>query len=178
MVKTAEHRCEDFAQERGATFAKPYHFVDSGLPNVYLAGIRYFVCRKCGQQAAEIPAVQGLLSALARAIIEKEGPLLGAEIRFLRKRLAKKAAEFGQIIGVTAEEVSRWENGSITPAKSADKLIRVYYCVLSGDHKLKEKLDEHIDEWLRILPGEKGAEKKICASRDRKRKWKAEPVAA
>lgn len=177
MVKEPQHRCEDHAEERRATFEHPYHFVESGLPNAYLAGIRYFVCRRCEKQAAEIPAVQALLSAIAGAVVEKEAPLSGAEIRFLRKRLGKKAAEFGQEIGVSPEEVSRWENDNASPSKSADKLIRIYYCVLSGDRKLKEKVDTHIDAWLRSLPGEGAVARGYCASRRRK-EWKAEPVAA
>src|SRR2546422_739289 len=84
MVENNEHDCRQFAEARQATLRKPYHFVDCGLPNVYLAGIRYFVCRKCGKRAAEIPAVKQLLTNIAAAVVEQEGRLTGAEIRFLR----------------------------------------------------------------------------------------------
>jgi putative zinc finger/helix-turn-helix YgiT family protein len=146
MVKT--HCCEDIAVTRRATVATPYHFVESGLPNVYLAGIRYFVCEECGQQTAEIPAVEKLMRAIARTIVETEAQLSGAEIRFLRKRLRKKAVEFAQIVGVTPEQVSRWENGSNPPEKSTDKLIRMYYGSESGDRQLLDKMK---GDWLKAI---------------------------
>jgi putative transcriptional regulator len=150
MVESHNHVFE----EKRATLERPYHYVDTGLPNVYLAGIKYRKCKACGMQSADIPAVKHLMIALGRAVVEKNASLSGAEIRFLRKRLAKKASEFARVIGVTDEEISRWENGHFQPSRSADKLIRVYYCVLSKDRGLKDKVDKHIEAWLSALPGE------------------------
>src|SRR5208337_3441364 len=56
----AVHECNrQTRQEFRATMDDPYHFVDSGLPNVYLSGIRYFRC-ECGQEMADIPAIKQL----------------------------------------------------------------------------------------------------------------------
>ena len=123
--------CEFSCEERKATLTAPYHFVDSGLPGVFLVGIKYRVCVRCRRQSADIPAVKQLMAALAQAIVENESPLTGPEIRFLRKRLGKKSSEFAKIIGVTLEQVSRWENGHNPPEASADKLIRVDGCTCS-----------------------------------------------
>jgi putative zinc finger/helix-turn-helix YgiT family protein len=154
MVEINSHACKCSFEERKATPAALYHFVDSGLPNVYLAGIKYRVCLKCGKQSAEIPAVKQLLAVIARAVVESESPLTGAEIRFLRKRIGKKASDFAKIIGVTPEQVSRWENEHNPPEQSADKLIRVFYCLLSGDRQLHTKVDKHIESWLAQFPKE------------------------
>jgi DNA-binding transcriptional regulator YiaG len=51
-------------------------------------------------------------------------PLTGQQIRFLRSYFGKSSRDFAKIIGVTPEQVSRWENGHNAPEKSADKLIR------------------------------------------------------
>ncbi len=181
MVETAEHRCEDFAEVRHATHNAPYHFTDSGLSNVYLAGIRYFVCKKCDKQAAQIPAVKELMREIARAIVEKEAPLGGPEIRFLRKRLGKTSADFARIVGVVPEQVSRWENGANPPEKSADKLIRVCYSLLSGDKRLREKLRpgvrEALESWLAAVPGTEHVER-IQAALSRRHEWRVQPVAA
>jgi putative zinc finger/helix-turn-helix YgiT family protein len=148
MVENLNSGCGCSFEERRATISEPYRFVDSGLPNVYLSGVRYKTCVKCGKQSADIPAVKQLLAVIARAVVESESPLTGPEIRFLRKRIGKKSSEFGRIIGVTVEQVSRWENGHNLPEESADKLIRIFYCILSGDPKLRAKLDKHMESWL------------------------------
>jgi putative zinc finger/helix-turn-helix YgiT family protein len=157
-----------------ATPEKPYHFVDSGLPNAYLIGVDYRVCKECGAQSADIPAVKSLMTVIAREIVSKESTLTGEEIRFLRKRLGKSAADFGRIIGPTQEQVSRWENNHNPPSESADKLIRVFYCHLSGDPVLRQKINRHIEEWLSTLPGEERIDS--FRAKLHKREWTAETV--
>src|SRR3970040_370311 len=103
MVDRETHDCRNSCEEEKASFRNPYHFVESGLPNVYLVGVKYRVCRVCGAQSDDIPAIKNLMMALGRIIVESKAPLTGAEIRFLRKRLGKKSSEFARIIGVTTE---------------------------------------------------------------------------
>ena len=55
-------------KEYFATEEKPFHFVDSGLDNVYLIGIKYFVDEN-GHKIAEIPALQQLMQLIARDIV-------------------------------------------------------------------------------------------------------------
>src|ERR1035438_545344 len=98
MEMTQNHNCRNSRTEKFATAEEPYHFVDSGLPNVYLVGIRYFHC-ECGQDLADIPAMKQLLNLIARDLVEKTSALSGAEIRFLRKRLGQKAADFSRQLG-------------------------------------------------------------------------------
>jgi len=174
MVENHNHNFENLT----ATHARPYHFVGSGLPNVFLVGIKYRKCKSCGVQSAEIPAVENLMIAIARAVIHKDDLLNGKEIRFLRKRLGKKSSEFAKVVGVTPEQVSRWENHDANGhERSADKLIRVFYCLLSGDTQLKEQLDRHLEEWLISIPGEE-PNSKYCARLKNKEDWTAEPVPA
>jgi putative zinc finger/helix-turn-helix YgiT family protein len=170
-----EEHIHDF-KELKATMEAPYHFVDSGLPNVYLVGIKYQVCQECGMQTADIPAVKQLMQVIARTVVESDALLTGSEIRFLRKRLGKKSSEFARIVGVSDEQVSRWENGHNLPEHSADKLIRIFYGLLSGDRKLRRKIDEHIECWLTALTGE-GKIPDIRAKL-RNREWKTELVEA
>jgi putative zinc finger/helix-turn-helix YgiT family protein len=160
-----------------SSIERPYHFVDSGLPNVYLVGVTYRTCKTCGKQSATIPAVKDLMIKLARTVVEDEAPLTGHEIRFLRKRLGKKSADFGRIIGVGAEQVSRWENDHNKPEESADKLIRVYYCLLSGDRELRTKVEKQIESWLFTLPRVERASS-ICAKRRNNRRWTTTPLFA
>jgi putative zinc finger/helix-turn-helix YgiT family protein len=173
MVVEHNHELE----ERKGTWEAPYHFVDSGLPNVYLVGIKYKICKTCGRQAAEIPAIKKLMQAIARAIVESEAQLTGPEIRFLRKRLGIKSSSFARVIGVSPEQVSRWENENSGHEQSADKLIRVFYALVSGDRKLRPVVDEEsIEHFLSMLHGQ-GQTPQIRAKL-RNNEWNVEPVPA
>lgn len=172
-----EHDCRTMFETKKATFDEPYHFVESGLPNVYLSGITYRVCKECDKQSADIPALDDLMFKIARAVAQKEGPLNGPEIRFLRKRLRKKSVDFAKMVGVVPEQVSRWENDDNAPAPSADKLIRVTYSLLSNDPELSAKANAHVDEWLEnLLVGEE-PQKNIKAELHQD-EWDTEEVAA
>lgn len=144
----AEQRTEHLA-----TIEQPFHFVDSGLPNVYLAGIRYFTYPD-GRIAADIPAVKQLMRLIARDLIQQQEPLTGDEIRFLRKRLGQRQNELAQAIGIQPETLSRCENGHQDLGESTDKFIRYYYALSALDdmelaasrHALREMLAEWHDE--------------------------------
>jgi DNA-binding transcriptional regulator YiaG len=159
MATAIDHECDkDTKQEFPATADSPYHFVDSGLANVYLVGIRFWRC-ECGQETAEIPTIKQLLSLIARDIVEKPFALSGEEIRFLRKRLGKKQSDFAAQIGMEVETMSRIENGHIRPSKRTDRLVRLYYAFSAKDPVLLGQLQEGIDErfatWQRIMPPSK-----------------------
>jgi putative zinc finger/helix-turn-helix YgiT family protein len=141
------HDCDDFTQQHLATKQKPYRFVDSGLSNVYLIGVRYSVCQKCGKQSAEIPAVINLMKTIAREIVQKDSSLTGPEIRFLRKRLGKKATDFAAAVGVSAEQVSRWEHNGNPPEKGNDLSIRMYYDIVSGEKAIYKRPDAELEAW-------------------------------
>jgi len=155
MVARNEHDCTGKTVERIATYQNPYRFLDSGLSNVYLVGIRYWACEKCEKQSAEIPYLKDLMIKIARAVVSQETPLDGAEIRFLRKRLGKKSSDFAKILGVTPEHYCRLESvrEDHNPSPSADKLIRIYYSLLSGDETLKDTMNSDIDAYMASLHG-------------------------
>jgi DNA-binding transcriptional regulator YiaG len=95
--------------EKFATEEAPFHFIDSGLDNVYLVGIKYFI-KEDGSITAEIPAIKQLMQVIARDLLYSETTLRGQEIRFLRKRLGKKATDFAHLLRIEAETLSRIEN--------------------------------------------------------------------
>lgn len=86
-----QHDCTRNLKQHIATNAKPYHFLDSGLPNVYLIGVKYWICSECGAQSAEIPAPEQLMNVIGESVVMKPGILTGQEVRFLRKRAGKKS---------------------------------------------------------------------------------------
>lgn len=145
------HDCDEAAVQRFATTEAPYHYVNSGLPNVFLSGVKYRVCEDCKKQEADIPALKQLLESIARALVEKHSKLNGPEIKFLRKRLQKKQAEFANLLSVTPQRLSTLEN---SPKPEMDevreKFLRTIYPILSEDTKLRQALDDR-DEFERWM---------------------------
>jgi len=64
-----------------------YELKQVGLKNVVLQGIEIVKCPKCKNEDPIIPNMNGLMRALALAVIEKPYRLTGEEVRFLRKYL-------------------------------------------------------------------------------------------
>jgi DNA-binding transcriptional regulator YiaG len=182
-VKTHEHNCNESLREIKATPDARYHFRDSGLPNVYLAGIRYFVCGVCKKIVkVEIPAIEELMGAIASAIVTKTSPMAGVEVQFLRKRLGIKATDFAAMIDASPEQLSRWENGHNALSGSMDRYIRIAYTFISRDERLRalmEKVKHQFVQWSTSIHGA-GANECIFAERLHNQKWRAEaaPVAA
>jgi putative zinc finger/helix-turn-helix YgiT family protein len=117
-----------------------YKYTESGLNNVYLAGINVHSCEKCGTEYPELPAVRLLHDGLVKAILSQREALRGEEVRFLRKEMGIKAKDFAEILGVTKVAVSRWENSSKPLAKITDRLIR---CVFQL-HRVKRHTPDDI----------------------------------
>jgi putative transcriptional regulator len=110
-----------------ATVDRPYHFLESGLDNIYLAGITIHKCEECEEEIPEIPKIAQLHNNIAYGLLKKPALLSGPEIRFLRKNLGLLANDFGKFLGTTPVSVSRWETGEQEISKENDKLIRYFY---------------------------------------------------
>lgn len=141
----AMHECSSTTrQESIATFEKPYHYIDCGLPQVYLVGVRQFQC-ECGEKAIEIPAIKQLMALIARDLAMKNQSLTGSEIRFLRKQLGQKANDFAEHVKLQPETLSRIENEKQSVGEKTDIYIRVYYALESKDPVLMDTLKSALD---------------------------------
>jgi hypothetical protein len=178
-IKSKEHDCENSAVAYTSTAETPYHYVGSGLGNVYLVGIKYWVCSICKMQAADVPSLNPLLSAIARLLVEKTSPLTGEQMRFLRKRIAKPSKEFAAMIGVTPERCSAIEKSNNRLAEGRDKLVRIIYRVFSRDPKLKSALrDERcLEKWLMALHSRGNSESIVGTWLGVRKMWRVETTA-
>lgn len=148
MAAELTHECSSATRkEFVATRDKPYHFVDSGLPNVYLVGVRHVEC-ECGEKLVEIPALKQLMSLIARSIVMKSNALTGPEIKFLRKRIGQKSAEFAVAVKLQPETLSRIEHDKQATGEKTDVYIRIYYALASKDPVLLDALKEALDKVL------------------------------
>jgi len=105
--------------------AEPYKYEESGLSYVTLVGIDVRTCPNCGERHPAIPRVMDLHQVIAHAIVGKPSRLGGPEVRFLRTYLGRSTEDFAAIMGVTREQVSRWENNHNPIGPQADRLLRL-----------------------------------------------------
>ena len=124
-----------------------FHYVESGLPNVYLSGIEVEECPNGHGQSPRIPRMPELHELIAEAVCLKPSPLTGAEARFLRKELGMKAKDWAGYLQVDVATLSRWENGERPIVPMTDVFLRTSYLLLRASHNgmalrgdLQEKL--------------------------------------
>lgn len=139
------HVCGEKSIERRR--GRVYHFTESGLDNVYLHNVDTLHCPKCGKDYVSIPRAPQLLRCIAEAIILKPGLLVGPEIRFLRKNLHFKAAEFAKMIGHSRVTLSGWENSKKPLQRPTDRAIRLAYVAHAGVKKnVRDKFLQRLRE--------------------------------
>ena len=83
---------------------------DSGPFRVRVSGVSSVRCGSCGESFLSGPDLaRAELLAGAEAIAR--GLRDGGTLKFVRKALGLRAVELGDLLDVSAETVSRWENG-------------------------------------------------------------------
>ncbi len=97
--------------------------------------------------ATYIPNQTDLLKevALTRALCDRK--LSGLELKFLRKAIGLKAVALAELLGISAEHLSRCENGERVLSNSAEKLFRVIILKRRYDRlEIADKLIERLSE--------------------------------
>jgi len=95
--------------------------------DVVLQGVETRRCPECGEEEIVIPNIEDLHRAISQSIARRPGHLKPQEIRYLRTYLGYSSVDFANLVGVTPETVSRWENPT-TPKKMsrlAARLLRM-----------------------------------------------------
>lgn len=140
-------KCRSCAQGELVETQENYHYRECGLDNVTIVGITIRKCPTCGSLMPLIPNIEGLHDGLAKAIINKNGPLTAAEIVFLRKSLGWSGTDFARNMHCDRAQISKWEHGAVEMSKPYDLLLREM--VASG----KKISDYHREElvWKRNL---------------------------
>ena len=154
------------SQTRVATKSEPYHFVGSGLANVYLVGVEFEFDEKTGLQAAGIPCLPNLLEAIGKVLVEKKTPLSADEIRFLRKRLRLASKVFAELVGLSSEQYSRVENGAVTVTPTVERVVRLLYATLA-----RLSPDESHEVATTKWTAELNQQERIVACRDENDRW-------
>jgi DNA-binding transcriptional regulator YiaG len=104
---------------------EPYHYLESGLPNVWLHGV--VVHETPYGRGTSIPAVEGLHRAIGLAIAESNRRMTGAEVRFLRSELDLSQRMLAGLLGVQENTLRRWELGETRIPGPAQRALAGYY---------------------------------------------------
>lgn len=117
--------CGSAMTSRVTTRDNPYAYKIGGLPHVGLVGIDVNRCPTCDVDAPIIPKPGELHRVLVRLFLHKPDPLVGDELRFLRKHAGLSALDFAKHLAIDPSHLSRVENGK-TPSLGAttDRLAR------------------------------------------------------
>lgn len=123
------------------TEADAYHYTECGLPNVWIQGAN--LIDDDGEEIIRIPNPRGLHRLIARKLVESQGGLTGAELRFLRSEMGMTRAQLGVLLHKEGLIVSRWEAGQIRIDEATEALIRIYATIKLGlgpidDTKIEE----------------------------------------
>jgi DNA-binding transcriptional regulator YiaG len=98
---------------------------DAGLRNVWLAN-GYEVHDTPYGKAMSYHDIHGLTRAICTALVDKPGPLTGAEFRYLRLHLRLSQASLGKLLDISEQSVALWEKRGRIP-RLADKHLRLLW---------------------------------------------------
>ena len=114
---------------------EPYHYTECGLDYVYLLNGYVLHDTKYGS-AVEVEHAAQLDRQIALAVVERQGPLTGQEVRFLRGLLDLTQAQLGELLGKDAQSVARWERSKTAIPPTEDRALRQVYLEETG-HTVK-----------------------------------------
>ncbi len=101
-----------------------YKLVGAGLPNVYLNG-GVHVTGDGDTEAVSYENLDGLYSAIARALGLCAGSMPAAELRFLRKRLGLSQKQLAELGDKSEQAAAKWEKGTLPVPKAEASLVRL-----------------------------------------------------
>jgi putative transcriptional regulator len=131
---------------------EPLHYLECGLDDVYLLS-GYEVEQTSYGEGISIKNLDQLHTAIGDYLTRKKKALTGKELRFLRKQLDLTQSHLGKLLGLSPQQVARWEKGESEISGAAEILIRALFIQhsdgqldLKGLMKALEDLDEPMTE--------------------------------
>jgi transcriptional regulator with XRE-family HTH domain len=115
----------DFFIEGMELLAKPYHYLASGLDNIFLLNGWSEKVTDYGPML-HIENINGLHRAIGLHIVEKTEAMKGSEFRFLRKQMSLSQLELANHLGVSDQTIANYEKGK-TGLGPADPFMRTCY---------------------------------------------------
>lgn len=121
------------------------HFTLCGLDDVYLAN-GYEITDYDGDKGVAIKELDQLHNAIGYSLVKEKKALNGRELRFLRKEMNMRQADLARLLGLSSQQVARWEKGTSEISGPADLLVRAAYLEHLGNDVNLLKLRSNIDD--------------------------------
>lgn len=112
-----------------------HRYITSGVPNVFLQGVEYAQCSKCGESQVIIPHILKVHGAIALALLNSPRLLTGPQSAFLRKHAELSREQFAKYLGIEVEELMNWERAEAPSSQAMDRLVRLVVVELVPDFK-------------------------------------------
>ena len=132
-------------RHKGEADKEPLHYTACGLDDVYLVS-GYDNEKTSEGDGVSIKKLEQLHKAIGCSLVKEKKVLSGKELRFLRKQMDLSQAELGALVGLTSQQVARWEKGESEISGAADVVLRFLFIEHAGGkinmRDLVEKLNE------------------------------------
>lgn len=138
---------ELFMQGGRAVAAKPYHYKECGLDDVYLAN-GYELEEHDGETYVSVENVDGLWKAIGLHLVTNRKVFSPKEIRFLRRQMDHTQVELARKLRVEEQTIARWEKGKVRLPGPADLAMRMLW--LSSEVAQPEGRDILL-KWLELV---------------------------
>lgn len=128
-----------------------YHFVGSGLPNVYLANGHTIQNDPEFGELVTIVSMPELFMVIAFRLTTKNEPLTGLEFRFLRKRMELSQPALAELLQVNEQTVANYEKGKTRDKGGpADVAIRLLFLAhVADDEEVADELRSEAEDLMK-----------------------------
>jgi DNA-binding XRE family transcriptional regulator len=104
-------------------FEKKYHYLESGLRNVWLhGGVIETSCADCRHRSVAIKKEPQLLQVIAMGLLMRTGSLRGPELKYLRQACELTQETLAERLDVRRPTISEWEAGDLEKVEKARML--------------------------------------------------------
>lgn len=123
----------------------PLHYTDCGLDNVYLVS-GYEIENTPYGEGISVKSLDQLHIAIGYNLSCQKKVLSSKELRFLRKQMNLTQSDLGKFLGLSSQQVARWEKGESDISGPADLLVRALFIQTTGGTLDLQKLSKALEE--------------------------------
>lgn len=132
-------------RHNGEKDKEPLHYTACGLDDIYLMS-GYEIVKTTHGHGISVKNLDELHVAIGCNLARRKKVLSAKELRYLRKHMNLTQSELGKLLGLTSQQVARWEKSESEISGSADVLLRAYFIQHAGGELDLQELVSALDE--------------------------------